>query len=145
MSTMALKITGVSIFFSTVCWGADQRKHQSSALLARWLADSPHKRPVTRKMFPFDDVIMRQNNPNETKHDKTARTLYELRRIWSTSIVCSMSCPIIQCFVRFCSLKLRFFSYCRRNSWHNLVCHPFTPRSRSMVCIKTPWYRSLFN
>ena len=23
-----------------------------------WLVDSPHKRPVTRKMFPFDDVIM---------------------------------------------------------------------------------------
>ena len=24
----------------------------------RWLVDSPHKGPVTRKMFPFDDVIM---------------------------------------------------------------------------------------
>ena len=24
----------------------------------RWLANSPHKGPVTRKMFPFDDVIM---------------------------------------------------------------------------------------
>ena len=23
-----------------------------------WPANSPHKRPVTRKMFPFDDVIM---------------------------------------------------------------------------------------
>ena len=23
-----------------------------------WYVDSPHKRPVTRKMFPFDDVIM---------------------------------------------------------------------------------------
>ena len=45
----------------------DQRKHQSSASLAfvrgihRWTVDSPHKgqvTPVTRKMFPFDDVIM---------------------------------------------------------------------------------------
>ena len=25
----------------------------------RWPVNSPHKRPVTRKMFPFDDVIMR--------------------------------------------------------------------------------------
>ena len=43
---------------------ADQRKHQSSASLAfvkgihRWPMDSPHKGPVTRKMFPFNDVIM---------------------------------------------------------------------------------------
>ena len=42
----------------------DQRKHQSSASLAfvwgihRWPVNSPHKWPVTRKMFPFDDVIM---------------------------------------------------------------------------------------
>ena len=41
-----------------------QRKHQSSASLAfvrginRWPVDSPHKGPVTRSMFPFDNVIM---------------------------------------------------------------------------------------
>ena len=51
-------------FYSSVCWGADQRKHQSSASSAfvreihRWPLDSPHKRPVSRKMFPFDDVIL---------------------------------------------------------------------------------------
>ena len=45
--------------------GADQRKHQSSASLAfvwgihRWPVNSPHKWPVTRKMFPFDDVIVK--------------------------------------------------------------------------------------
>ena len=44
--------------------GVDQRKHQSSVSLVvmkrihRWPVDSPHKGPVTRKMFPFDDVIM---------------------------------------------------------------------------------------
>ena len=43
---------------------ADQRKHQSSASLAivRWIhwrpVNYPHKGPVTRKMFPFDDIIM---------------------------------------------------------------------------------------
>ena len=64
MSAMASQITAVSIVFSAVCSGFDQRKHQSSALLAfvrgihRWLVDSPHKGTVTRKMFPFDDVIM---------------------------------------------------------------------------------------
>ena len=44
--------------------GTDQRKHQSSASLAfvreihRRPVNSLHKWPVTRKMFPFDDVIM---------------------------------------------------------------------------------------
>ena len=64
MSAMASQTTGVSIICSTVCSGADQRKHQSSASLAfvrrlhRWPMDSHHKGPVMRKMFPFDDVIM---------------------------------------------------------------------------------------
>ena len=45
-------------------FSADHRKHQSSASLAcvrgihRWQVDSPHKGPVMRKMFLFDDVIM---------------------------------------------------------------------------------------
>ena len=34
MSAMASQITGVSIIFSIVCSGADQRKHQISALMA---------------------------------------------------------------------------------------------------------------
>ena len=64
MSKMASQITGVSIVYSNVCSGADQRKHQSCASLAfvegihQWAVTSPHKGPVTRKMFPFDDVIM---------------------------------------------------------------------------------------
>ena len=63
MSAMASQITGVSIVYSTECSSADQRKHQNSPSLAfvrgihRWPANSPHKGPVTRKMFPFDDVI----------------------------------------------------------------------------------------
>ena len=58
------QITGVSIVSTTIWSGVDQRKYQSLASLAivrgihRWPVDSPHKRPVTRKMFPFDDVFM---------------------------------------------------------------------------------------
>ena len=64
MCAMASQITGVSIICSFVCSGTDQRKHQNFASLAfvrgihRWPVDSPHKAPLTRKMFPFDDVIM---------------------------------------------------------------------------------------
>ena len=63
MGAMAFQITSLTIFFSTVYSGADQRKHQSSASLAfvrgihRWPVNSPRKRPVTRKMVPFDDGI----------------------------------------------------------------------------------------
>ena len=64
MSAMASQITSLTIVCSVVCSDADQGKHQSSASLAfvrgihQWTAKSPHKVPVTRKMFPFDDVIM---------------------------------------------------------------------------------------
>ena len=64
MSTIASLITSITIVYSTIYSGADQSKHQSSASLAfvwgihRGPVNSPHKWPVTRKMFPFDDVIM---------------------------------------------------------------------------------------
>ena len=60
MSAAESQITGASIVWSTACSGIDQRKHQSSASLAFvWgPVKFSHKRPVTRKMFPFDDVIM---------------------------------------------------------------------------------------
>ena len=64
MRAMASQITSLTVVYSTVYSGANQRKHQSSASLAfpwgihRWPANFPHKGPVTRKMFPFDDVIM---------------------------------------------------------------------------------------
>ena len=64
MGAIASQITSLTIVYSTVYSDADQRKHQSSTSLAfMWGIhlgpnNSPHKCPVTRKMFPFDDVIM---------------------------------------------------------------------------------------
>ena len=64
MGAIASQITSVTIVCSTVYSDADQRKHQSSGSLVflwgihRGLVNSPHKWPVTRKVFPFDDVIM---------------------------------------------------------------------------------------
>ena len=65
MGTIASQITGLTIVYSIVYSDADQRKHQSSASLAfvrgihRGPVNSPHKWPVPRKMFPFDDIIMK--------------------------------------------------------------------------------------
>ena len=64
MGKIASQTTSLTIVYSTVYSDEDQRKHQSSASLAfvrgihRGPVNSPHKCPVTRKMFLFDDVIM---------------------------------------------------------------------------------------
>ena len=70
MSTKASQITSLRIVYSAIYSGAYQRKHQSSASRAfargvhQWPVNSPHKRPVTRKMFSLDVVFMnlRLNN-----------------------------------------------------------------------------------
>ena len=62
--SIASQITSLTIVHSSVYSDADQGKHQSSASLAfvrgihRRPVNSPHKGPVTRKMFPFDDAVM---------------------------------------------------------------------------------------
>ena len=64
MTILASQITRLTVVCSIVYSGVNQRKHQSSASLAfvreihRGPVNFPHKWPVTRKMFPFDDVIM---------------------------------------------------------------------------------------
>ena len=64
MDAIASQTTNLTIVYSTVYSGAHQRKHQSSASLDfvrgihRSPVNSPRKWPVTRKMFPLDDVIM---------------------------------------------------------------------------------------
>ena len=72
MGTMTSQITSLTIVYSSVYSGADQRKHQSSASLAfergihRGPVNSPRKWPVTQKMCPFDDVIMEGKNIKAT-------------------------------------------------------------------------------
>ena len=69
MGAIASQITSLTIVYSIVYLDAVERKRQSSAWLAfvwgihRGPVNSPHKWPVTRKMFPFDDVIMRNDMP----------------------------------------------------------------------------------
>ena len=71
MTMLASQITSLTVVYSIVYSGVIQRKHQSSASLAfvreihRGPVNFPHKWPVTRKMFPFDDVIMRSHYLNQ--------------------------------------------------------------------------------
>ena len=56
------------------------KRHQSSPSLAlvreihRWPVNSPHKWPVTRNMFPLDDVIMCHDYVIDNKSTKGRRT-----------------------------------------------------------------------
>ena len=83
MSKVSSQIPGVSMVCSAVYLGVDQRKHQRSASvpfvrgIQRWHMNSPHKGPVARKMFPYDDVIVGSRQmlgefltwvPREQKH-----------------------------------------------------------------------------
>ena len=82
MSAMASPITSLTTVYSAVYSGTDQGKHQSSASLAfvrgihRWSVNSSHNGHVTRKMFPFDDVIidywtlMTNNKPHKSSKCK---------------------------------------------------------------------------
>ena len=69
MGAIASQTTSLTIVYSTVDSDADQREYQSSASLAfvrgihQGPVNSPHKCPLTRKMFPFDDVIMMPYHP----------------------------------------------------------------------------------
>ena len=74
MNAMSPQITSLTTVYSTVYWGTDQRKHQSSAWLDfvrgihRWPVNSPHKGPVTRKMLQFEYVIMHWRKENSGKY-----------------------------------------------------------------------------
>ena len=88
MATMSSQILSIAIVYSTAHSGGDQRKYQSSASLAfvrginMWPVNSPHKGSVTRKMFPFDDVIMIM--PGNPLSNMILITPYSFRpkRIW---------------------------------------------------------------
>ena len=64
MGTIASQITSLTIVYSTVYSGADQRKHQIYASPAfvrgnhRGPVNFPHKGPIKRKICLFSDVIM---------------------------------------------------------------------------------------
>ena len=113
MSVMASQLTGVSIGNWTVCSDTDQRKHQSSASLAfvrgihRWPVNSPHKGPVTRKMFPFDDV----------NHIVLPKVVYWWHNVkWFTICCCICFCVIFKV-----ALKILYMNWIPRAIYNQYV------------------------
>ena len=104
MSAMSSQITSLTIVYSTVYSGADQRKHQSFASLAfargihQGPVNSPHKGPVTRRVFPFDDVIMLFHPPVLSRHPTLYWTRYQLSMMGLKLICISNGSPRCHCF-----------------------------------------------
>ena len=105
-----MQITSLTIVYSTAYSGADQRKHQSSASLAfvrvihRSPVKSPHKWPVTRKMFPFDDVIM-DVHPNLVLYPNLAESCSSSSRIYISTVksfwkFARSTAVILPCYVK---------------------------------------------
>ena len=94
MTMLASQITSLTVVYSIVYSGVHQRKHQSSASLAfvreihRGPVNFPHKWPVTRKMFPFDDVIMIIK--------KTCIIRWIICSIWELIHTVSITCTSVQ-------------------------------------------------
>ena len=54
-----------------------RRRSKKTSKLRVSGVNSPHKGPVTRKMFPFDDVIMDNYTPRQTSFEKSPSNQFE--------------------------------------------------------------------
>ena len=81
MGQKVSQLSSLTIDYSPVYSGANQRKPQNFASLVfvwvihRWPVNYPHKWPVTRKMFPFDDIMF----ANHACYALAGKALYRLQ------------------------------------------------------------------
>ena len=133
MGAIASQITSLTIVYSTFYSGADQRKHESSASLAfvrgihRGPVNSPHKWPVTRKVFPFDDVTMYQlDEPYGFPDDHQAKCSYvsmscEYWYLQSVFLFLYHCCILSEIKLTITTGELQLTTHAKLMSWHGNV------------------------
>ena len=147
MGAMASQITSLIIVYSTVYSGAYQRKHQSSASLAfvrgihRGPVNSPHKWPVTRKMFPFDDVMDWENRRQSNKiraytsrgHSGYAQTVRGDVTLWRRlSMAEPINIMIPECdYLKYTKKICNIFIHLYFSHWNNSAEHMW---QRNILC-----------
>ena len=121
MGTMASQITS-RLFTPSFIQVQIKKKHQSSASLAcvwgihLWPVNSPHKGPLTRKMFPINDVIMCQSMQCSTNPPSWCLRWVKLCFRWVKIFKTFWNCVLlVRIFLRMGDME----SLCR-----TLSCHP---------------------
>ena len=116
ISATVSQITSLTIVYPTLYSAADQRKHESSTSLAfvrgihRWPVNSLHKGPVTQKMFPFDDVIMRHQG--QSSLDQVGLSAFKIYNSYTS--ISDISIISAHVFVMFCfAIRLAMLNICR--------------------------------
>ena len=115
---MTSQIIDFTVVCSTVYSGADQ----SSASLAfvwriqHWPVDFTHKRPVTRKMFPFDDVTIHT-------HDSVSPFIWEGN--WPTTVNSAYKwCKVMQTFdIFYVNSRNHLLNKQSSGRWFETPCH----------------------
>ena len=134
MGATASQIISLTIVFSTLYSDADKRKHQSSASLAFvGPVNSPRKWPLTRKMLPFDDVIMDRKQYIESvclKFIETEQRTPDGTRQPRPTCRLFGSKPLAEPMLAYCQLdpqtSVKFWSksniFTQQNAFENVVC-----------------------
>ena len=127
---MACQITSLIIVYSSVYSDADQRKHQSSTSLAflrgihQRPVNSKHIGPITRKMFPFDDVIMHKTRWETFKFCDLVHLILEIWQFISYVVHSMAACglsPQVVTLIWKNSGKIWFLVWWEGKSFHFLV------------------------
>ena len=140
-SAMPSQIIGVLMVYSTVCSGADKKPTKAPRHWPLWgestgdRLDSPHKGPVTQKMFPFNHVIMSLRDMS----NMSQRTLFRVRS-WNKCIqtVC------IYCFFVAEDLSISF-KIISELSISSTQCCVITRKYIQKLLIWTHWWIALWN
>ena len=148
MGAITSQITSLAIVCSTIYSDADHRKHQSSASLAfvrgihRGPVNFPHKWPVTRKMFPFDDVIMSSRVFSAASHQRA-------RHIRINTVTGLLGGKLLSIHITFDSDEFFLLLFCDRIKFSNWLVLPmwddiltpmiFRPRGWNIITIY--WHR----
>ena len=108
MRATASHITSFTIVRSTIYSGAHERRYKSSTSLAfvrgihRWPVNSPHKGPVTRKIFLYVNVIINVVN-DELQWFSLAIGMYRVSQWIALTII--QQCGVLL-FLLPCSLEM---------------------------------------
>ena len=144
MTMLESQITSLTVVYSIVYSGVHQRKHQSSASLAfvreihRGPVNFPHKWPVTRKMFPFDDVIMLTNTLVRTVHVFSTNVSWgSFTAHWNATLqwhhISVMVSLLIDMFSQYLKTKVTWKPHITGHLWGESTGHRLRGNRRSSV------------